>query len=99
MPVYVVVDIAVHDPEVFSQYLSRVIGLVKKNNGHYLVRGGKVTSILGGWNPGRLVIIEFPSREDMERCFGSEEYRKITPLRDLSSTGSIIMVEGVNDES
>jgi uncharacterized protein (DUF1330 family) len=57
-----------------------------------------VTTLLGDWKPDRLVIIEFPSRKDLERCFGSQEYKEIVPLRDRSATGSMIMVEGICDE-
>lgn len=58
-----------------------------------------MTPLVGEWDPDRIVVIEFPTREDVERCFGSREYQEIRPLRSHSSTGSNVMVEGVHDET
>ena len=42
--------------------------------GRYLVRGGKAVAIAGDWQPGRIVIMEFPPMEQMRNCFPSPEY-------------------------
>ena len=94
MPVYALAQVRVHDPELFSRYLARVSAIVERHHGRYLSRRGKVTRIFGSWTPDRIVIIEFPAREDLVQCFGCEEYRELLPLREESATGSMIMLEG-----
>lgn len=93
MPVYAIADLRVHDPELFARYLARIAGIVGKHHGRYLSRGGRVTGIFGDWRPEQIVLIEFPTRGDLVRCFSSDEYREILPFREGSSTGSLIMVE------
>ena len=53
-----------------------------------------MTQVFGGWRPDRIVIIEFPCSADLVECFSCGEYREILPIREKSSTGSLIMVEG-----
>ena len=96
MTAYAIVDLAVRDPSLFSEYLAKVSGIVARHHGRYLSRGGKVTTIFGNWQPSRLVIIEFPGPADLVQCFTCEEYREILPIRERSATGSMIMVEGVS---
>ena len=95
---YAIADIRVHDPALFSRYVEQVGEIVRKHQGRYLSRAGKVTCITGAWKPGRIVLIEFPSREELVRCFASREYREILPIREGSSTGSLIMVEESGEE-
>ena len=41
--------------------------------------------------------IAFPDRATLERCFGSEEYRAVAPLREQSVEASAVIVDGVED--
>jgi anaerobic selenocysteine-containing dehydrogenase/uncharacterized protein (DUF1330 family) len=94
MAVYTIMDIKVDDREVYSAYIEKVSSIVEKHGGRYLARGGKVTPIVGNWNPERIVLIEFPSAEMLAQCFSSEEYKEIAPLRERSTTSRAIVVEG-----
>jgi uncharacterized protein (DUF1330 family) len=40
------------------------------------------------------ILIEHPSIEDLTSCFGSDEYKKIAPLRKRSTITKSIIVEG-----
>ncbi len=93
MTAYAIADLVVHDPGLFSQYLERIPAIVAKHHGRYLSRGGRVATIFGEWQPRRIVIIEFPTPDDLMRCFSCEEYRKILPIRERAARGSMIMVE------
>ena len=95
MTAYAIAYLTVHDPGLFTQYLSKVSDIVARHHGRYLSRGGKVTTVFGDWHPRRLVIIEFPGPEDLVQCFSCGEYLEILPIRERSATGSLIMVEGV----
>jgi uncharacterized protein (DUF1330 family) len=94
MSVYMVVEIEVQNSELYSQYVERVPKVVEKYGGQYLARGGAVTPLSGNWSPERIVLIEFETAEQLRRCFSSPEYLELAPLREQSTTGKSIIVEG-----
>lgn len=53
-----------------------------------------MTPLVGDWCPERIILIKFPSPEDVERCFNSQEYMEIAQLREKSTSGRSIMLEG-----
>lgn len=95
MSVYAIIEISIKDKDPYAEYVKRVRAIVEKHNGRYLARGGKVTPFLGDWHPERIVLIEFPSSEDFAECFNSPEYKEIAPLRECSTIGRSVVVEGV----
>ena len=42
----------------------------------------------GDWKPKRIVVTEFPSIEQVRRCYDSEEYRRPEALRLRTATAS-----------
>ncbi len=94
MAVYVIIDISIHNREVYMQYVDRVRSIVERHGGRYLARGGTIVPLSPGWSPERVILIEFPSREHVERWFQSPEYRAVAPLREQSTTCKAIIVEG-----
>lgn len=77
----------------YLEYIEKVVPIVKKYNGRYIVRSEKITSLSEEWTPSRVIIIEFDTKEQLETCFASEEYRKIAQLRENSVKSSAIIVE------
>ena len=69
-------------------------GLWKNIMGGILVRGGRVVPLEGGWNPQRVIVMEFPCIEDAQAWYTSPEYRAIAPLREQSVTSRAILVKG-----
>ena len=94
MPAYVIVDLEVTDPVVFEEYRQLVPATIQQYGGRYLVRGGAVESLEGGWEPKRVVVLEFPSLEQARRWYDSEEYRYPKSLRFKAATSRLILVEG-----
>lgn len=80
MPVYMVIEIEVKDPETYAEYMRRVPAVVAKYDGRYLVRGGPVIPLSGNWRPQRVIILEFSRWEEMKRFGTSPEYQS-TPAR------------------
>ena len=99
MPVYLLIEIEVTDPERYSEYVASVFEVVSKHGGRYLVRGGQVTPVAGGWNPERVIVIEFESIERLRGCFSSPEYLDLSPLRDQSTESRAIILDGTVDPS
>jgi len=96
MSVYFIVEIKAknENKEVYAKYVGKVRPIVEKYKGRYLSRGGKVVPIFGDWNPERIIIIEFPSAEDVGRWLNSAEYKEIAGLRENSTITKAIMVGG-----
>jgi len=97
MPVYMVVEIAVLNADLYAKYVENVAAVVTKYGGRYLVRGGAVTSLAGGWNPERIIIVEFPSPEGVRRWLSSPEYQELAPLRESSTLTRAILLEGYGE--
>lgn len=77
----------------YSDYIERVVPIVEKYNGRYIIRSEKITPLGADWKPNRVIIIEFDTRKDLEECFMSEEYKRIAPLRESSVNSNAIIIE------
>jgi uncharacterized protein (DUF1330 family) len=63
--------------------------------GRFLARGGEVTPLEGGWEPRRLVMLEFPSVEQAQAWLDSPEYAPARRLRELSAKSRMVVIDGV----
>jgi uncharacterized protein (DUF1330 family) len=99
MPVYLIADIQVYDPQRYAQYTERAQEIVAQHRGRYLIRGGNVTPLSGSWRPERVVVIAFDTMEQLRACFASPGYRAIAPLREGSTTSRSIIVEGYEPDN
>jgi uncharacterized protein (DUF1330 family) len=95
MAAYIVVDIDVHDAPGLEEYRREVPATVTKFGGRFLVRGGPFQVLEGGWQPKRMVLLEFPSVEQARRWYDSEEYRPLKAMRLKASTANLVLVDGV----
>lgn len=94
MSVYAIIEIRIKNKDMYYEYVEKVKPIIEKYKGRYLVRGGKITTLFGDWNPERIIIIKFPSIEEVNLCFGSEAYGRIAGLRENSTITKSIIVEG-----
>ena len=94
MAVYMILAVEVTDPEMFADYAKQAPATVEQYGGRYLVRGGAVTPLAGDWEPQRVVVLEFPSMTRFNEWLTSPEYSAIFPLREQSTKGKGIVVEG-----
>jgi len=94
MTAYVIGEIEVTDPGAYEEYRKQVPAVIAKFGGRYLVRGGRVEPLEGGWSPKRLVVVEFPSMEQALKWYRSAEYATLIKVRQKASLGSLAIVEG-----
>jgi uncharacterized protein (DUF1330 family) len=94
MAAYVIGEIEVTDPATYEDYRKQVPAVVTKYGGRFVVRGGKVETLEGGWSPKRIVVLEFPSMEQAQKFYRSAEYAPLIKLRERASRGKLILVEG-----
>ena len=94
MPAYVIADIEVTDATAYEDYRKQVPAVIAKYGGKYIVRGGKVEAIEGGWSPKRLAVVEFPSLEQALKWYRSPEYAPLIKTRQKASRSKLLIVEG-----
>jgi len=95
MNAYVVAEVDVTDPAAYEEYRKLVAATVEKYGGRFLVRGGRVESKEGGWQPPRLVILEFPSPGQASAWYHSAEYAPALAIRTKASRSRLIIAEGI----
>ncbi len=77
----------------YLQYIEAVRPIVEAHGGRYLARSDRITPLGSKWTPDRAIIIEFDTRAELETCFSSEEYGKITHLRENYVDSRAIIIE------
>ena len=95
MAAYVIVDVRVTDPVKFEEYKKLVPATIAAFGGKYLARGGRAEMLEGGWDPERVVILEFPTLERAREWWASEAYRQPKAMRQRCATTRMIVVESV----
>jgi uncharacterized protein (DUF1330 family) len=94
MSAYVIAEIDVTDPAAYEDYRRQVPAVVEKYQGKFIVRGGRIESMEGGWSPKRMVVVEFPSMDQALKWYRSADYAPLIVLRQKASKGKLIIVEG-----
>ncbi len=94
MSVYMIIEIEITDKNTYAEYVEKVPATVEEYGGRYIVRGGAVTPLTGDWRPERVIVLEFPSADEMQRWNSSPEYLELAPLRMRSTKTRAIAVEG-----
>ena len=95
MPAYVIVEIHVEDPVRYEDYKKMAAPTIAAFGGRYIVRGGAVQTLEGSWNPGRLVVLEFPTAARAKEWWDSAQYAPAMHLRHEVATTKMILVEGL----
>jgi uncharacterized protein (DUF1330 family) len=95
VPAYVVVNVDVHDPERYREYVERAPESVARFGGRYVARAGRTEVLEGDWTPKRFVILEFPSYEDAKAWWESDEYADAKALRHATATTQMVVTEGL----
>ncbi|HZR01943.1 MAG TPA: DUF1330 domain-containing protein [Burkholderiales bacterium] len=95
MTAYVIADINVSDPGKYDEYRRQVAATIEKFGGRFLVRGGEHETLEGTWQPGRLVLLEFPDMDALQAWYRSPEYAPLIKLRQAASSGDLVAMKGV----
>ena len=83
----------IKDPETYKQYTSRTPPIVQKHGGKFLTRGEEITCVEGQDYEGRMVILEFPSKADVEAWFADPDYQEAMTFRHAASTMNYLLLQ------
>ncbi len=95
MAAYVIVDLDVKDPTAYESYRREVPATLAKYGGRFLVRGGQFQVLEGDWAPKRVVVLEFPSMDALQRWYRSDDYKPLIAQRQRAAAANLIAVDGL----
>ena len=94
MKAYLVLGFTINDFAGFRKYIAEIPAFIAKHSGQYIVRGVEPTTIEGDWKPERMVILEFPARENAEAFLGDPELQDLFKVRHDTTTSKLVIVDG-----
>jgi len=77
----------------YDDYIEQVKPIVESYGGEYLARSENVTALSPLRKPDRVIIVRFQSREKLDACFASDEYRRIMHDRVDNVDARAVIVE------
>ena len=96
MTAYWIAHGKINKPDQYRNYAERVPEILARYQGKVLARGGAYKNLEGPDEFPRHVVIEFPSLEQAEACFNSDEYQGAAAHRRADGAGEvrIVIVDG-----
>ena len=94
MSAYLIAMIEVTDWEKYREYTKASSQAVAQYGGRFIVRGGDKITLEGPEETRRIVVIEFPSLEQVKTYYDSKEYQEAKRLRQGAAIASFIAVQG-----
>lgn len=88
-------NIAVSNPAKLEEYKNKVLPVVEKYGGKYVLLGGNTEVVEGQWKPVYPVMIEFPDVELAKKWYYSEDYKDLKALRLSAVTSNAVIMEGL----
>ena len=94
MKAYVIVDVKIHDHSRYEGYKKLTPASLVPFDGKFVVRGGTTETLEGDWQPGRIVVLGFPSMAKAKSWWSSAGYAPAKAIRQAASHTRMIAVEG-----
>jgi uncharacterized protein (DUF1330 family) len=92
---YIIASVTVTNPEQYEEYKRWSTAAIQAHGAEVLVRGGRVEVLEGDWNPGRTVVLRFPSFEAARAFHDLPEYRRAREARAGAAIMRMVCVEGI----
>ena len=94
MPAYIIVEVTIHDPKGYEEYIRLTPSSISAFGGRFVVRGGKTETLEGKWDPQRIVVLEFSTVQRAKEWWNSDEYAEAKRIRQRTASTKMIVVEG-----
>lgn len=95
MTAYIIVDVKITDAQRYEDYKKLTPASLEPFEGKFIVRGGQTETLEGDWQPGRIVVLQFPSLQQAKAWWSSDGYAPAKALRQATAITRMIMVEGL----
>ena len=95
MAAYLVAEVTdISDEGPVKRYAEQVPPVVARYGGRYIARGPAMV-LEGNHQPMMIVLIEFPSMEQLQAFYNSDDYAPLIALRQQGSSFNFLAVDGV----
>ena len=95
MPVYVINNMTIHDPDAYRTYLRGFMPVFEEYGGSVLAVQDAPRPLEGSWPYERTVLLSFPSRPAFDAWVGSDAYQAIAAHRRAGTTSNVIVLDGL----
>jgi uncharacterized protein (DUF1330 family) len=95
MTAYLIVDMTITDAPAMEGYWHLAAASVARHDGKFIMRKGKTETLEGGWNPGRIVVVEFPNLAAAHEFYHSADYAPLLKIRLAATESKAVFVEAV----
>ncbi len=92
---YIIASVTVTNPEQYEDYRRLSTQAMQVHGAEVCVRGGRVEVLEGDWNPGRTVVLKFPTMEAARAFYESAEYQQAKTARLGAAVMRMVCVEGI----
>ena len=93
MAAYWIAHVEVTDPDAYGEYAKRATSAIEAHGGEFLARATRTVWLEGNERP-RNVVVRFPSVEDAERCYHSDQYQEAFAFAKDAAIRDLCIVEG-----
>ncbi len=93
MSAYIIADVTVTNPQQYEDYKRLSTLAMRAHDVKVLVRGGE-TRHLEGREPGRTVMLQFPSLAAAQAFYDSWQYRRARNAREGAAVMNMFIVQG-----
>ena len=94
MPAYLIAHVEVRDPERYRDYTLHTPRVIAAFGGRMVVRNGTRQVLEGPPDPRRVIVVEFPTFDDVLRFHASPEYTVLRRIREAAGEAQIIAIDG-----
>jgi uncharacterized protein (DUF1330 family) len=94
MNAYLILDLSINNFENFREYIEKIPFFIKKHGGRYIVQGVEPEVMEGDWHPDRVVVLEFPSKENAKEFLRDPDAQSLFAIRHQSTTSKLILADG-----
>jgi uncharacterized protein (DUF1330 family) len=95
MVAYLIADLDIRDLEGFQRYREGASALIAKHGGEFLALGSELEVLEGNWQPHRLVLLRFPSKQAIRDFFADPEYAALKEVRLQTSKTIAVTMDGI----
>jgi uncharacterized protein (DUF1330 family) len=96
MAVYALAQITIHDRDRYDRYVARFADVFAKFGGRVLAADEAPVVLEGEWPHQKVILLSFRDRAALEQWAFSPEYREIAKDRVAATTGTVLLVHGID---
>ena len=95
MSVYVIAQLTITDSRAYQRYLGEFVAVFSDCNGTLLAADARPDVVEGEWPHEKVVVMPFPSRDELDEWANSAAYRRISEDRRAGTRSTVLVARGL----